>query len=35
LIAEKMITEPKEVDEIYGAVVPQASKEAIRKRDGS
>jgi Domain of unknown function (DUF4145) len=35
LIAEKMITEPKEVDEIYGAVVPATSKEAIKKRDGS
>ena len=35
LIAEKMITEPKEVDEIYSAVVPKATKEAIKKRDGS
>jgi len=35
LIAEKMITEPKEVDEIYSAVVPKAAKEAIKKRDGS
>jgi len=35
LIAEKMITEPKEVDEIYSAVVPDATKEAIKKRDGS
>lgn len=35
LIAEKMITEPKEVDEIYGEVVPKISKEAIKKRDSS
>jgi hypothetical protein len=35
LIAEKMITEPREVDEIYGAVVPETTKEAIKKRDGS
>lgn len=35
LIAEKMITEPKEIDEIYTAVVPKAAKEAIKKRDAS
>jgi hypothetical protein len=34
LIADKMITEPKEVDQIFNAVVPDSSKDAIKKRDG-
>lgn len=32
-IAEKMITEPKEIDAIY-AKIPDSKKEGIEKRDG-
>jgi hypothetical protein len=32
-IAQKMITEPKEIDEIYGAL-PADKREGIRRRDG-
>ncbi len=32
-IAEKMITEPKEIDEIYGKI-PENKKEQINQRDG-
>ena len=32
-IAEKMITEPKEVEELYEVEVPENAKEQIKKRD--
>jgi len=32
-IAHKMITEPREIDEIYGSL-PEDKKDGIRKRDG-
>lgn len=32
-IAEKMITEPKEIDSFYGEL-PEGAKEAVEKRDG-
>jgi len=35
LIAEVMISEPKRVDELYEAVVPDEKKKAIAGRDGS
>jgi len=33
LIAEKMITEPKEVEEIYN-ILPEEKRQQIKKRDG-
>lgn len=33
IIAEKMITEPKEIDALYGSL-PEKEKEQIAKRDG-
>jgi hypothetical protein len=35
LIAEKMITEPKEIDGVYDALVPESAKDQIKKRDGN
>ena len=35
LIAEEMITRPKEIDSLYDDVVPDATKEHIKKRDGT
>lgn len=35
LIADVMITQPKHVEEMYKTVVPEAQREAIKKRDGS
>lgn len=32
-IADKMITEPKEIDVFYNSVIPQSNKDAIAKRD--
>jgi len=34
VIAEVMISQPKQIDEIYNAVVPESQKAAIAKRDG-
>lgn len=34
IIAEKMITEPKEIDALYGSL-PEADREQIAKRDGT
>ncbi len=34
LIAEKMITEPKHVEELYGSL-PESARKAIEKRDGT
>jgi len=35
VIAEVMISQPKQIDELYNSVVPDAQKKAIAKRDGS
>lgn len=34
IVAEKMIAEPKEIDELYGSL-PEQDKEQIAKRDGT
>jgi len=34
LIAEAMITQPKQVDDLYGKIIPATQKEAIDKRNG-
>lgn len=34
-IAEKMITEPREIESLYEVEVPKGAKEKIKKRDGS
>ena len=33
LIADKMISEPKQVDEVYNSL-PQSARDKIKKRDG-
>jgi hypothetical protein len=33
IIADKMITEPKEIDQLFNGL-PEGKKEAIQKRDG-
>jgi len=33
IIAETMITQPKEIDELYDDMVPDPKKDAIKKRD--
>jgi hypothetical protein len=34
LIAEEMITRPKEIEELYSDVVPEETKKRIDERDG-
>jgi len=34
VIADVMISQPKQIDEIYNTVVPESQKKAIAKRDG-
>ncbi len=34
LIAEVMISEPKRIDDLYEAIIPETKKESIVKRDG-
>ena len=34
IIADEMITRPKEIDTLYDDVVPEATKGHIEKRDG-
>lgn len=34
LIADEMITRPKEIDDLYDDVIPDETKEHIKKRDG-
>jgi Domain of unknown function (DUF4145) len=35
IIADVMISQPKQVDELYNSVVPESQKEAIAKRDSN
>ena len=35
LVAETMITNPKHVDDLYQAVVPEGQRQAIERRDGA
>ena len=35
IIADIMITQPKDVEELYGDIVPSEQRDAIAKRDGS
>ena len=34
LVADVMITQPKQVDALYDSVVPESQRQAIAKRDG-
>ncbi|MCA8917272.1 MAG: hypothetical protein KDB90_17910, partial [Planctomycetes bacterium] len=34
LIADEMITKPKEIDELYQSVMPEQAKVHIQNRDG-
>ena len=35
LIADELITKPKEIEELYNSVVPEETKNHIQERDGN